>query len=63
VANREGSQTTSFALCHLTRFVREFADAAYVEVEAGKLDRQSLYILDRLRAWEEGGIWTLAYVR
>ncbi len=40
-----------------------FADATYAKVVAGKLDGQFLHILDTLRAWDEGRVWVLAYVR
>lgn len=40
-----------------------FADAAYAEVEAGKLCGDFLHILDHLREWEAGGTWVLAYAR
>lgn len=40
-----------------------FADAAYAEVEAGKLGGDFLRILDHLREWDEGAVWALAYAR
>ena len=40
-----------------------FADSTYAEVEAGKLDRQFLHILDAMRGWDEGGVWAVAYAR
>jgi hypothetical protein len=39
------------------------ADATCAEVEAGKLAGDFLHILDHLREWDEGGVWTLAYAR
>jgi len=40
-----------------------FADAAYAELEAGRLDGQYLHIIDALRTWDEGGVWAVAYAR
>jgi hypothetical protein len=40
-----------------------FADAAYAEVVAGKLDRQFLHVLDTVREREARGTWMLAYAR
>lgn len=40
-----------------------FADAAYAEVEAGKLAGDFVRILDHLREWDEGGVGALAYAR
>jgi len=34
------------------------ADAAYAEVEAGKLARDFLRIFDHLREWDEAGMGT-----
>lgn len=40
-----------------------FVDEGYAEVNAGKLDKEFLAILDILRGWETGGVWVLAYAR
>ncbi|MDP5279230.1 hypothetical protein Q9Q95_09880 [Sphingomonas sp. DG1-23] len=40
-----------------------FADAAYADVEAGRVAGEFLPILDILRDWEAGGVWMLAYAR
>lgn len=39
-----------------------FAMAAYIEVEAGKLSGEFLFLVDAMRSWEvPGGVWDAAY--
>jgi hypothetical protein len=41
----------------------KFVDATYADIIAGKLSDEWYDILDCLRAWEDGGVWVLAYAR
>jgi hypothetical protein len=40
-----------------------FVDGAYGAVNAGTLDADFLDVLDILRAWDDAGVWALAYAR
>lgn len=40
-----------------------FVDEAYRDAVAGKLCKDFLDVIDILRAWEDGGVWVLAYAR
>lgn len=41
----------------------KLVDETYAEIAAGKLSDEWYDILDYLRAWEDGGVWVLAYAR
>lgn len=41
----------------------KFVDAGYAEIAAGKLSDEFYDIIDAMRAWEDGGVWMLAYAR
>lgn len=40
-----------------------FVDEAYAEAVEGRLCKEFLDVIDILRAWEDGGVWVLAYAR
>lgn len=41
----------------------KFVDDSYAQIAAGKLGDEFYEIIDALRAWEDAGVWAVAYAR